>query len=249
MQAFAASAATAVATAQDVAATGLARSIDAAEHERSRWARELHDETLQELAALKISLAAARRNGNAKGVAEAVDGAIDGLDDSIRSLRGLITDLRPAALDALGAGPAIEALVDRVRARTDAEVTLDMDLAYESGRVVSRHLPAVEAAIYRISQEALTNALKHAEASVVRVTIVENDERVDVTVVDDGVGFDPGAVATGFGLIGMRERLALLGGTLSIDSAPGRGATIHATLPSGARGGPADAEDLERRSG
>ena len=125
MEAFAASAATAVATAQNVAQLGVRRSIEAAETERGRWARELHDETLQELAALKIALASARRARKPETVSAVLDDAVVQIDSTIRDLRAIINDLRPAALDALGITPAVEAargagagaLADRDRAR------------------------------------------------------------------------------------------------------------------------------------
>ena len=113
MQAFAASAATAVMTAQNVTAQGLRRSVEASERERVRWARELHDETLQELAALRIALSGARKSGDAKALERAAEEAIERATAAIAALRNLITDMRPAALDELGAGPALEALVDR----------------------------------------------------------------------------------------------------------------------------------------
>ena len=114
MLAFAASAATAVATGQHVVAEGTRRSMEASERERGRWARELHDETLQEMGALKLLLAAARRSDDLAALHSALDQGVEQVADAIDRLRSLITDLRPAALDQLGAGPALEALVERV---------------------------------------------------------------------------------------------------------------------------------------
>ena len=110
-------------------------------------------------------------------MARAVDDAVAQIDGGIKALRGIIADLRPAALDALGVGAALESLVDRLRTRSELEITLAVDLAYESGRATSRHSPALEAAIYRICQEALTNVTKHAEASHVEVRTIERDTR------------------------------------------------------------------------
>ena len=149
MEAFAASAATAVATAQNVAEQTLLRSIDASDRERARWARELHDETLQELSALKITLSGAKRATDSNAVREAVGTALEYSEHAIRGLRDIIADLRPAALDALGTQAALETLAERVRARSDLEVELKVDLSYESGREAdtprahpgSRHLP------------------------------------------------------------------------------------------------------------
>ncbi|MEP6953018.1 MAG: GAF domain-containing protein, partial [Solirubrobacteraceae bacterium] len=110
LQAFATSAATAVATAQSVQAEGQAQRVAAAEEERRRWARELHDETLQGLAAMRLGLASARRTNDSAAVDKAIAGAVEQLESEIASLRALITELRPAALDDLGIGAAIEAL-------------------------------------------------------------------------------------------------------------------------------------------
>ena len=134
MQAFAASAATALATAQDVAAEGLRRSIAATEQERTHWARELHDETLQSLAMTRLTLASALREPDQQNLAEPIASAIAQIDGSIANLRNLIADLRPAALDALGAGAAIETLVAHLGSRTNIEIELaPIDLAYERG--------------------------------------------------------------------------------------------------------------------
>jgi signal transduction histidine kinase len=227
---FAASAAIAVAMVQRVEAQGVQRSIDASEKERARWARELHDETLQELAALKFLLAAARRNPAPEAMARVVDDAVAQIDGGIKALRGIIADLRPAALDALGVGAALESLVERLRTRSELEITLSVDLAYESGRATSRHSPALEAAIYRICQEALTNVTKHAEASHVEVRTIERDSEIEIVIADDGRGFAPDDVDAGFGLIGIRERAALLRGSVTVDSAPGQGTRLVVTL-------------------
>jgi signal transduction histidine kinase len=229
-ESFATSAATAVATAQTVATERLSQRLAAAESERRRWARELHDDTLQGLGALKVALGSARRAGSREVLERAVDDAIEHLGTEIDNLRGLITDLRPAALDELGAEAAIQALVDRVR-RSGLEVDVEIDLAYESGRADIRHAPEVEAAMYRIVQEALTNAVKHAEAERALITIVEYDEHVEIRVRDDGKGFDPSVRGAGFGLLGMRERVELLDGSLSVETESGKGSVIQANLP------------------
>src|SRR5262249_4616617 len=105
------------------------------------------------------------------------------------------------------------------------------DLAYERGRASSRLSPAVEATLYRVTQEALTNALKHAEPSTVSIAIVEDDDRIEIEGRDDGRGFDPRAPADGFRLVGMRERIALVGGELHIASSRGAGTTVRASIP------------------
>ena len=231
MEAFAAAAATAVAGAQDVAAQTRQRSIEASESERARWARELHDETLQELGGLKLALGAAARLEDLGEVKRAIGAAAAQVSTGIAQLRHLITELRPASLDELGTGPALEALTDRIAAVNDLEVSLTIDLAYESGRASARHPPALETTIYRIVQEALTNAVKHARATRVTVSVAETTDHVDIAVGDDGVGFDPDASVEGFGLIGMRERVTLVGGTMEVDSKPGSGTTVHCRIP------------------
>ena len=234
LEAFAASAATAVATAVTVEAERRRQRLAAAEQERAHWARELHDETLQNLAALRLGLAAELQGAGPESVLGAVRAAVAQLEQEIRTLRALVTDLRPAALDDLGAQAAIEDLAERSRGR-GLEVDLDIDLAYEQGRRPDRHTSEVETAMYRIVQEALNNAMKHGDARHAHVEVIEDDSRVRITVRDDGRGFDPTVQSDGFGLIGMRERVELIRGTLEVTSSPGQGTTINATLPASHR--------------
>jgi signal transduction histidine kinase len=233
LQAFATSAATAVATAQTASDEALRRSIKASEEERQRWARELHDETLQELAGLKVLLSGARRSDDRARMDGAVDQALEMITHGIENLRALITDLRPAALDSLGAEPALRALASRVEQQARLSIELDVRFAYEQGRIDRRHAPEIEAAIYRLVQEALTNVVKHAQATTVWIAVVDSDDdaHVDVEVRDDGQGFNPKQVDHGFGLVGMRERVGLVRGTLEVQSRPGEGATIRARIP------------------
>jgi signal transduction histidine kinase len=230
LEAFAASAATAVATARSAAEEHRRQRVAAAEAERSRWARELHDETLQGLASVRVLLAGARRSGTADAMAGAIDQAVAQLQSDINDLRALITDLRPAALDEIGLQAALEALADRVH-RTGLEVELDTALADEGGEAPRRLAPDLETAIYRIVQEALTNAARHGRAAHASVTLVDGGTTVEVTIRDDGAGFDPAAGTGGFGLLGMHERVQLLDGTLAVESAPGQGATVRASFP------------------
>ncbi|HEX8084536.1 MAG TPA: GAF domain-containing sensor histidine kinase [Solirubrobacteraceae bacterium] len=222
MLGFAASAATAVATAQTVERDRLRHALRAAEEERGRWARELHDETLQGLAALRVGLSAAAREPDAEALRAHVSAAVDQIAHEIENLRGIITDLRPAALDQLGLGAALETLADRLAATEG----LDVQLAVELDRLE----PEVETTVYRLVQEALTNVKKHARATTVRVDVRTADGRVELSVADDGAGFDPAAATAGFGVAGMRERAALLGGTLDVVSGDD-GTTVRASLP------------------
>ena len=236
LEAFAASAASAVATAVSVDVERRRQRIAAAEQERARWARELHDETLQNLAALRLGLAAQLRNSRPDTMIEAIREAIAELEREIRTLRALVTDLRPAALDDLGVQAAIEDLAERARGR-GLEVALAIDLAYDQGRGRNRHVPEVETAMYRIVQESLNNVTKHADARIVHVEVVEDRTTVRITVHDEGRGFAREAHTDGVGLIGMRERVELLEGCFEVKSTPGEGATIMATFPvSGRRG-------------
>ncbi|UGS34412.1 GAF domain-containing sensor histidine kinase [Capillimicrobium parvum] len=238
LESFAASAATAVATAQNVAAQGLRRSIEASERERQRWARELHDETLQSLAGLKVMLSGARRQQDPETVGRVLETAVDQIGDAIAALRRLITDLRPAALDEFGTAAALEGLVERVGQTSGLNINLHADLAYEQGRAESRHPAVVEDAVYRIVQEALTNVVKHARATKVTVTVVEDEHgAIRLAVADDGVGIggtagdDARERHEGFGLVGMRERVDLVHGTLSVEPGERGGTVVRAFLP------------------
>ena len=225
LSAFAVSAASAVATARSVTSEQLRARERAAEEERRRLARELHDETLQGLGALRLALGAARRAEDPARWRAALDDAVVELDTEIASVRGIISDVRPAVLDALGAEAALDSLADRMR-RRGIDVDVAIDLPGEP-----RYDEETETAIYRIVQEGLTNAIKHAEARSAEVSVAEADGFVVVRVGDGGRGFDPAAEGTGFGLTGMRERVESLAGTLVVDAAPGAGTTVTARLP------------------
>jgi len=227
---FAASAATAVATAQSVAEARARESIAATERERGRWARELHDESLQSLAGLRVLLSAARRSDPAE-IEGLLNQGIEQVDTAIAEMRRLIAELRPSTLDELGLGAALEALAERTATAHSVEVKIDLDLALEAGRHEARLLGEIEDAVYRLVQEALHNAVQHSAAECVTVEIAEGDEALRVCINDDGRGFDPSAPTEGFGLLGMRERATLAGGELELCSAPGAGTTIIAKIP------------------
>jgi signal transduction histidine kinase len=229
LRTFAASAATAVAMAQTVQSDRLRSSLAAADAERQRWARELHDETLQGLGGLRLLLSAALRRGDDAKTTEAVAEAIDHIEHEIANLRAIITDLRPAALDELGLGPAIEALIDRHRERDDFEIVSELAII---GSEIAGHAmtPELETAVYRIVQESLTNVAKHARAQQARVAIAWSDQAVTIEVQDDGAGFRGPAQTSGFGLAGMRERVSLAGGVLTVDSDK-HGTLVRARLP------------------
>ena len=230
LEAFATSVATAVSTAQSVAIERQRQRLAAAEQERERWARELHDETLQSLAALRIALGAADRAGALDVLKGAVRAAIGQLESDMSGIRALITELRPPILDDLGTKAAIEALAERVSS-SGLIVDATVDLTHDSGRAAQRHTPELELAMYRIVQESLTNAVKNGRATRAVVEVIEGTATIAVSIRDDGAGFDPTNRTEGFGVLGMRERAALLHGTLDIESAPGQGTTVRSTLP------------------
>lgn len=227
MQAFAASAATAVATAQTVETQRLRYSIEAAERERRRWARELHDETLQGLGALHVVLDAALQAGDPASVRSAVEQGRDQTAEEIERLQALITELRPAALDELGLRAAIESLA----ARTATVEGVDIDLALDE--LPSRLSGELESGLYRLCQEALTNIGKHAGADRVRISLTDRGQRIELQVTDDGCGFDPDAQSSGYGLMGMAERVELMHGDIEIASRADSGTSIRVSIPRG----------------
>jgi signal transduction histidine kinase len=230
LSSFAVSAASAVVTARSLTLEQLRAREAATEDERRRWTRDLHDETLQGLGALRLALSAARRLDDPERWKAAIGDAIAELDTEIASLRGIIADVRPASLDELGTQAALEALADRTRTR-GVDVELAVDLDYEAGRTTTRPEPELETAVYRVVQEAVNNAVKHAGAEDVAVTVREEDGVITVRVRDEGHGFDAGDPTRGYGLVGMRERVESLGGALAIESAPGAGTTVTVRLP------------------
>jgi signal transduction histidine kinase len=225
LRAFAASGATAVALAQTVQRERLRLSLEAAENERRRWARELHDETLQGLGGLRVLLSSALRRAEGE-IADLLREGVGEVEREIENLRAIITDLRPAALDELGLAPAIEALVARVSTVEGLEIESVVRLPGDGKRFGGE----LETTVYRLVQEALTNVAKHARAEHARVAVGIVDGRLEIEVADDGTGFDADASTTGFGLAGMLERIALSGGQLTV--AAGRpGTTVRAVIP------------------
>jgi signal transduction histidine kinase len=229
LDAFAASAATAVSTAKSVAEDRLRHSIDASERERARWARELHDDTLQALGAMRVVLSSAARTASPEVLRETVDRAVDQLGEGITAVRGLIAELRPAALDELGLVPAIEGLIEQQAAAGEFEIDAELEIGTAEGG--ERLDPELESGLYRVVQEALTNVVKHSAAERVRLVLRETNGRIDVRVRDDGSGFDLSTPTDGFGLLGIRERIELAGGELDVTSRPGEGTELRAWVP------------------
>jgi signal transduction histidine kinase len=229
LRGFAQSAANAVAIKRSVEADRLRSAISAADAERARWARELHDETLQALGALRVLLASTVGRANAETKDAAVRQAITDIELEIGNLREIIADLRPSLLDDLGLLPAIEALLDR---RRDGTLMIESELRLPAPEEGGQLSPQLETTVYRIVQEALTNIVKHAGATTARVTVRLKRDELFVEVSDDGRGFDPSARSEGFGLSGMRERVGLAGGRLVLESGQ-RGTRLCARLPVG----------------
>jgi len=226
--------------------------MQARENERTRWAREIHDESIQGIGALRLQLANARDVEDAEALRSAVDAVLEGLGHEIDGLRHLITELRPAALDDLGLQAALEALARRSQAIDGLDVTTELDLSALAGAEgngnrhggAERLDPELESTVYRVAQEALTNVSRHAEAThaVVAVTVV--GDALELTVRDDGRGLPDESrlgprgdgLEGGFGMSGMRERAELVGGELEFLPAPEKGALVRLTVPLSARG-------------
>jgi PAS domain S-box-containing protein len=220
------------------------RVVGTVEEERRRISRELHDSTGQHLTALGLDLKALE--GSVTQYCPSRSGAGDLLrqirattDELARDVHRIAVDLRPTSLDDLGLVAALRAYADQCGQRTGTAIELESVGLEEDGGSERRLPREVETTLYRIVQEALTNVARHAgEATCVSITLQRMDGGVNtsghvlVTVEDDGPGFEPDtARAERLGLMGMRERAALLGGTLEVESSPGSGTTIYARLP------------------
>lgn len=200
---------------------------DGQEAERARIARELHDDTVQSLIAIsqRIEFALASDPAAARPLLE---GARTQAVEAVANLRSLIADLRPPALDELGLVAALRMLASKPG---DVEVTVDVQGTQR------RIDPGVELALYRAAHEALTNARKHARARHVALTVRFGVATTEVMVKDDGAGFDwplpaDALLADGhFGIVGMAERIQRFGGTLAVDSAPGKGTQVRISMP------------------
>ena len=225
LESFADQSATAVATVKTVQEDRLRRSIAAAEDERRRWARELHDETLQALGALKVLLSGASRLEDADAVRDALATASEQLGSDIASLRGIIAELRPAALDQLGLAPALSSLRQRTTVASGLDVRIEVQLG------ATQLSSELETTVYRIVQESLTNAARHAAAERVDVLVCCDGHALSIAVTDDGSGFDPATAVQGYGLQGIRERVELAGGELEVTAATPSGTSVLATLP------------------
>ena len=203
----------------------LRRVVEAQERERRRLAIELHDETGQSLAAVLMGLRRLEESTDPAAVRATVEELRATVVNAVQELRALAVELRPKALDDFGLSPALERLIDTYSRRTG--LVVDSHLAGLEPRLPE----PVESALYRIVQEALTNIAKHAGASTVSVVTRRDDNRIVMVIEDNGTGFDAGAPAEGLGLVSMRERAELLGGSLRVESDSNHGTTLVVEVP------------------
>jgi signal transduction histidine kinase len=222
---FAPRVATAVDLSERVARDALRRVISAQELERRRLARELHDETGQALTSILLGLKGIEETRDGGDVRQAAEELRELVVRTLQDVRRLAVELRPKALDDFGLVPALERLVENFGEQTGLTVQLEARLGPD-------RLPAeVETALYRITQEALTNVVKHARARHVSIVLTRRDGSATAVIEDDGRGIENQEDTEGLGLLGMRERLELINGRLSIESSKGAGTTIVAEVP------------------
>jgi signal transduction histidine kinase len=230
----------------------LRRVISAQEDERRRLARELHDEVCQVLAALSVSLGAALEGVTAPEARQRLAAVGVLVDRSLADLHRMIYDLRPSILDDLGLVPAIRWLAQEHLTRHGTVARCEFE------GLDRRLAPEVETAVFRVVQEGLMNVERPAHAETVLVQAAVDGTLLTVEIEDDGVGFDPAGLGAptaqgrGLGLLGMRERVELLGGSLLVESTPGQGTRVVVSVPTGITDAgvvaPATRADEERRT-
>jgi signal transduction histidine kinase len=203
-----------------------ARLVEAQEEERRAISRELHDQVGQSLGALLVEVGQLGKlippedRGTQAQIAQIKSVA----ESAVKSIRDIALLLRPPMLDDLGLVPALEWQAREISRRSDMEVEV------HSENVSETLGDETKVTVYRLVQEALNNAATHASAKNAKVAITQDSDKITVEIIDDGHGFDPGR-QRGMGILGMEERVRRLGGTLTIESAPGKGATVKAGLP------------------
>lgn len=203
--------------------------IEAQEEERKKLAREIHDGPAQMLANILLRseiIDLAFRGGHIEDALEEVKSVQESIRSSLLEVRRIIYDLRPMALDDLGLGPTLKKYIETISDRSDVKV--EFAILGKDKRLESKY----EVAIFRLIQEALQNAVKHAQATVIKVILNINDDYVAMVIKDDGVGFDTENIGNqSFGLIGMKERVELLKGSFSLNSKINEGTTIAIKIP------------------
>jgi signal transduction histidine kinase len=200
------------------------RLLEQQEHERGALARELHDQLGQSLFAVSLNLQAIKGEVSPASSARVTE-SMRAIEKTIEQVQTLAFELRPSTLDEFGLVGALRLLVARHGERTGVSAT------FNATPPDARAPVEIETACFRIAQEALSNVARHARAGHVEVTLTTQDVALEVTVRDDGVGFNVERLRTGLGLVGMGERAELAGGRLDIESAPGAGTTLRARFP------------------
>jgi PAS domain S-box-containing protein len=206
------------------------RLLEIQENERRNLAQELHDEIGQVLTAVSVNLKSLRHNA-VNPLAERLDDSVALVDASIQQVRNLSLDLRPRMLDDLGLVPTLQWFIQRFQMRTGIQV--DLELSSQ----ISRFAPSVETTCYRVVQESLSNIARHSGATHAAVRVELRNDTIRLRVADNGSGFNPVEVLDRrrlnptAGLLGMRERVQLLAGKLTVDSTVGGGTTIAASFP------------------
>ena len=200
----------------------------AQEEERRTISRELHDEVGQKLTAMRMELGTLERLRTAghSEFSASLTQVKELAEQSLRMIRDIATGLRPSVLDDLGLGAALQKQAREFSKRTGTPVSVSIEGGF--GGLADRQRTYV----YRIVQEALTNCAKHARARQISIRLLDRDEQIELTVTDDGIGFDRDKAAhSGLGLIGIEERVRELGGVIAVQSAPNHGTTIRVTIP------------------
>lgn len=205
----------------------MAHLVQAQEEERRKIAADIHDDSIQAMTAASLRLQQLRKHTTTEQQQELIVRIDEAVRESITRLRRLMFDLRPPALDRTGLGPALRELLDRMRADTDIECSLD-------DRLTAQPSSDLRIELYRITQEALTNVRKHAKASHVTIELQRAEQGFHIRIADDGAGFDvptrsgePGHL----GLVAMRERAEIAGGWWTVESRPGHGTVVDFWIP------------------
>ncbi len=206
--------------------------LSAQEEERKKISRELHDVIAQTLTGINVRLAALKKEtiGNSEGLGQNITRTQQFVEQSVEIVHRFARELRPAVLDDLGLIPALHTLMKGFREQTGIRVTL---VAFAAVEQVNNDKRTV---LYRVAQEALTNVGRHAQATEAKVGIEKSDDVICMNIQDNGRGFVTQSLALGknnkrLGLLGMRERVEMVGGSFSVISAPGKGTTVVALIP------------------
>lgn len=202
--------------------------ISAQEDERKRIARDLHDQTSQALVSLIVQLKLVESASNKAVRTRAIADLREQLRATLNDVRRMAYDLRPGVLDDLGLSQSIQWFADQCRKNTDIKISLTLDAACD------QLPPHAATAVYRVTQEALSNVVKHSQATQAWITLRNNSDGFEFEVRDNGTGFDlrhQVLAQEGLGLFGMQERMQLLGGSFEIESAPGKGTSVRSWIP------------------